>query len=91
MSTRPVPYPMGNKVKIVVLGMQRYKRLVCLGDHFESVLCKFYKFLVILIIMAKNTRYQSKDIPSVAPLNDMLDRPVFQARCPRNLTNLFEL
>ena len=77
ISTRPVPYPMGNGVKIAVLGMQRDKRLVCLWDHFASVLCKFYKVLVILIIMAKNTRYQPKDIPSGAPLNDMSDRSVF--------------
>ena len=56
MSTIPVPYSMGNGVKIVVLGMQKYKRSVCLWDHFASVLCKFYKFLVILIIKAKKSK-----------------------------------
>ena len=35
------------------------------------------KILMILIIMAKNTRYQPENIPSVAPLNDMLDCLVF--------------
>ena len=35
------------------------------------------KILMILIIMAKNTRYQPENIPLVASLNDMLDRLVF--------------
>ena len=54
-------------------------------DKFQVFACEsvvqiylgWLEILMILIIMAKNTRYQPKNIPSVAPLNDMSDRPVF--------------
>ena len=67
------------------------KSQVIVRESVVQIYLGWLNILMILIIMAKNIRYQLKDIPSVAPLNDMSDRPVFQARCPRNLTNLIEL
>ena len=67
------------------------KSQVIVLESVVQIYLGWLKILMILIIMAKNTRCQPENIPSVAPLNDMSDSPVLQARCPRNLTSLIEL
>ena len=53
------------------------KSQVIVRESVVQIYLGWLKILMILIIMAKNTRYQPENIPSVAPLNDMSDRPVF--------------
>ena len=53
------------------------KSQVIVRESVVQIYLGWLKILMILIIMAKNTWYQSENIPSVAPLNDMSDRLVF--------------
>ena len=53
------------------------KSQVFARESVVQIYLGWLKILMSLIIMAKNTRYQPENIPSVAPLNDMSDRPVF--------------
>ena len=53
------------------------KSQVIVRESVVQIYLGWLKILMILIIMAKNIRYQPENIPSVASLNDMLDRPVF--------------
>ena len=53
------------------------KSQVIVRESVVQIYLGWLKILMILIIMAKNTRYQPKNIPSVAPLNDMSNCSVF--------------
>ena len=53
------------------------KSQVFARESVVQIYLGWLKILMILIIMAKNTRYQPENIPSVAPLNDMSEHPVF--------------
>ena len=53
------------------------KSQVIVRESVVQIYLGWLKILMILIIMAKNTRYQPENIPSVALLNDVSNRPVF--------------
>ena len=53
------------------------KSQVIVHESVVQIYLGWLKILMILIIMAKNIRYQPENTPSVDPINDMSDRPVF--------------